>query len=687
MTQKNDRVDLSLPYRLSNFNATTVLELIRGKNKISTEESVNVALTGITSERKVLQLKSSTTLGDIVLEYAALCLVDAKSTICSNFSNVKVIYIRSVLSGNDILTKTLSSLGIHGGSISLRIRIDPMESVTALGNLNTVAEETLGESKRELMHNHLQTFRSTVSAEQCKASLTIIAKNFSDLLANPRIPKYRRMRLSNATVQQNIANFSPIASILKLVGYCEIESEGTRFLQILNPDGEDHEFIACAKAQVESVLQEIVQFPEMMAPELQVSSSASTSNQEPVALSGFDPFASLRQTFADPVPSAPRPPSPPIQPPVQSVVSASFDPFTPVRIAVAVNPESNGIATVAKPLEIPDSEKRLAGTGETLPTTESSGTSPSQRTSSAPSTPGKMLTSMEMKVEELKKKAREIIEGQGEVERNTTVILHRPATSADTSKPSTSGGNDGGVSSSATSVTSASVPVRMDVDEGNDPEAARLYIEFMRKKIKEQQDESKKGFTTRAMRELDALKNAKVFTTSIIRVTTPDRTILQGTFSPLEPVSALFEWIRSLLRPVSVNGVECQRPFFLYLTPPPTLVQCSNMSLTDAKLVPAVRLYLGWGKSLQQRETANIPQSLEDYITESTLENYVQNEEGLRKCDFPSSTPIVKPPQSPEIDLDEAANALLSGGSVSTKPTKPSSSGSRAAGKPAWLKL
>jgi hypothetical protein len=40
-------------------------------------------------------------------------------------------------------------------------------------------------------------------------------------------------------------------------------------------------------------------------------------------------------------------------------------------------------------------------------------------------------------------------------------------------------------------------------------------------------------FHTRTMQELEQLQKAKVYTTTLIRVQMPDRTVLQGTFSPL----------------------------------------------------------------------------------------------------------------------------------------------------------
>lgn len=58
-----------------------------------------------------------------------------------------------------------------------------------------------------------------------------------------------------------------------------------------------------------------------------------------------------------------------------------------------------------------------------------------------------------------------------------------------------------------------------------------MLAEWARRKLAEAEGE--KGFKTQAIRELEALQRSSVYPAAVIRVQLPDRTVLQGAFSPL----------------------------------------------------------------------------------------------------------------------------------------------------------
>jgi hypothetical protein len=65
---------------------------------------------------------------------------------------------------------------------------------------------------------------------------------------------------------------------------------------------------------------------------------------------------------------------------------------------------------------------------------------------------------------------------------------------------------------------------------------------------------------TKAMRDLDLLRNAKVYLTTIIRVIMPDRSSLVATFRPTETIDAVEHVVREALAPSWAS-----KEFYLYV--------------------------------------------------------------------------------------------------------------------------
>jgi hypothetical protein len=247
----------------------------------------------------------------------------------------------------------------------------------------------------------------------------------------------------------------------------------------------------------------------------------------------------------------------------------------------------------------------------------------------------------------------------------------------------------------------------VDIPEERDPEAARLQLEFMRKRMR-QAEKAKDGFHTKAMREAEALQSAKVFTTALVKVNFPDRTVVQGMFSPQEPVSSIYAWLKDLFKEESDSSVMsancsnnedismgtsggCKHPqFYLYLSPPPTqLAENDSRSLLEARLTPAALLHLGWGSKIGSSQGGVAGRKREDYFNQRAFELEAATREGVRELQYPSSVSVndvsmtsagVKGSggaDETERLINAAASNLLGGGG----------GGGGGSGKPSWLKL
>lgn len=236
--------------------------------------------------------------------------------------------------------------------------------------------------------------------------------------------------------------------------------------------------------------------------------------------------------------------------------------------------------------------------------------------------PMQFLTDTERKVVSLQRKQADAQKMHKPVDRAVRVTMPPPAypvsPSVSGSASAATGGLEGSGSSSSSSAAGRIDPRRFTAEEasgrsmsssglndnnGDDvltSDDHRMMMEYARKKTMELQQKDDPGFKTQAQKDLESLSKAKVFTASLIRVQFPDRTIIQGYFSPLEPVAHIHNWIRSLL-----SEDYADAPFYLYTTPPPKVIQENTTStLQDEKLLPAVLMYFGWGVHPTQAASA-----------------------------------------------------------------------------------
>lgn len=112
-------------------------------------------------------------------------------------------------------------------------------------------------------------------------------------------------------------------------------------------------------------------------------------------------------------------------------------------------------------------------------------------------------------------------------------------------------------------------------------------------RMKRMEEERKKreegGFTTKAMRDLEKMKKAKVYSHAQIRVNFPDGTHIHAKFLPREKVTAIRSVIKSALQPSLAQSLD----FDLYVAPPRRLLNDTN-TLEAEELVPAAKIHVSW---------------------------------------------------------------------------------------------
>lgn len=91
---------------------------------------------------------------------------------------------------------------------------------------------------------------------------------------------------------------------------------------------------------------------------------------------------------------------------------------------------------------------------------------------------------------------------------------------------------------------------------------------------------------TKALRENQIKEKMQRYPKVVLRIQFPDRHVLQGFFRPLETVGVLRQFVRSHLE-------NPQLSFYLFITPPKTILQDPSVTLFQADLFPGALVYFG----------------------------------------------------------------------------------------------
>ena len=110
-------------------------------------------------------------------------------------------------------------------------------------------------------------------------------------------------------------------------------------------------------------------------------------------------------------------------------------------------------------------------------------------------------------------------------------------------------------------------------------------LRLMLKDLKNERTGEEPLMTTK-MREERQKSKMDQYDRVAIRVYFPDRTVLQGFFSPRETVSAVSSFVGENLEQKNVD-------FYLYTTPPRTILDKTNLTLFEAKLFPTAIVHFG----------------------------------------------------------------------------------------------
>ncbi|OQR94534.1 hypothetical protein ACHHYP_01144 [Achlya hypogyna] len=178
-------------------------------------------------------------------------------------------------------------------------------------------------------------------------------------------------------------------------------------------------------------------------------------------------------------------------------------------------------------------------------------------------------------------------------------------------------------------------------------------------KARQVEAEKNQSFRTLAMRELEEMERKSVYQSAVIRVRFPDKVVLQATFHPQEPLSAVASHVASCL--------AAPASFYLYTTPPMHKLDVAK-SLLDLHLVPASNIFLGWDVPLAPHTP------LGGYLAPRTLDDLGAEAKDEAAPQYPSSQPLTTPAAAPA-----ASHAAEAKG--------PASTSAKSKGRPGWLKL
>ncbi|XP_055081431.1 tether containing UBX domain for GLUT4 [Periophthalmus magnuspinnatus] len=177
---------------------------------------------------------------------------------------------------------------------------------------------------------------------------------------------------------------------------------------------------------------------------------------------------------------------------------------------------------------------------------------------------------------------------------------------------------------------------------------------------------------TKALREAQMREKMQRYPKVVLRIQFPDRHVLQGFFRPLETVGAVRQFVRSHLE-------DPQLSFYLFITPPKTILKDSSVTLYQADLFPGAVVYFG---SDVKTDT---------YLKTELLDSSVSASQANRSLVsiLPSQTPPgssqdqEEPEPSPEQNMDTSEPSHEEPPSQSQAP-KPRPDPGKV---PKWLKL
>jgi len=208
------------------------------------------------------------------------------------------------------------------------------------------------------------------------------------------------------------------------------------------------------------------------------------------------------------------------------------------------------------------------------------------------------------------------------------------------------------------------------------PEDYARLIEEQSRKQKEMEIENS-VLMTKQSRDYFKSKKQKKYKKCMLRIRFPDRTILEGTFHPLNKIRDVEDYVRQ-------NLLMNDLPFYLYISPPVQKFTDTNATLRQSNLVPAtvINFALKDGAINGDQDTFFLKPELLDQFRDNTLSD--------GQSPIPKGIPAVNKAKGPEIMLGsttttKSASQRNDEGKQSESNESGSSSGVSKKG-PKWFK-
>ncbi|XP_045903477.1 tether containing UBX domain for GLUT4 isoform X2 [Micropterus dolomieu] len=215
-------------------------------------------------------------------------------------------------------------------------------------------------------------------------------------------------------------------------------------------------------------------------------------------------------------------------------------------------------------------------------------------------------------------------------------------------------------------------------DNGNLPdEFFEVTVDDVRKRFAQLKSERKfleeAPLMTKSLREAQMKEKMERYPKVVLRVQFPDRHVLQGFFRPLETVGAVRHFVQSHLE-------DPQLSFYLFITPPKTILDDPSATLFQADLFPGALVYFG--------SDVKTDFYIKRELRESSV-SALQANESIASCMLRSPSP---PTSSEEPLPPPELSAVTSGSTQGEQDPSPHTQAAKPArsdpGKvPKWLKL
>ena len=176
-----------------------------------------------------------------------------------------------------------------------------------------------------------------------------------------------------------------------------------------------------------------------------------------------------------------------------------------------------------------------------------------------------------------------------------------------------------------------------------EPSDSTLLAAHLKKQQLQRQKQEQQGFTTAAMRDLESMKKAKVYSHTLLTVQFADGIKLTGKFLPKERVEQVY---RALYQDCFLAKDPAQLQFDLYVAPPRRVLD-RKQTLQSEGLVPAAKIFVSWKGGSTPKPSPTQPGA--SYLFHELLHASGQAAQSTSEA-FPSAHAVVQGEAKPSAD-------------------------------------